>query len=49
MQCSALRHHHTCISAGFRPRSRLHVDRRIDFSAICFGTLLHIGIAKIHI
>jgi hypothetical protein len=28
--------------AGFRPRGRLHVDRRIDFSAICFRTLPHL-------
>ena len=26
--------------AGFRPRGRLYLDRRIDFSAICIGTLL---------
>ena len=35
--------------AGFRPRGRLHLDRRMDFSAICFGTLLHLGGAEIHI
>jgi hypothetical protein len=28
--------------AGFRPGSRIHLDRRIDFSTICFGTLLHL-------
>jgi hypothetical protein len=33
---------------SFRPRGRLHLDRRIDFSAICFGTLLHLA-AEIHI
>jgi hypothetical protein len=26
--------------AGFRPRGRLYLDRWIDFSAICIGTLL---------
>jgi hypothetical protein len=25
------------------------LDRRIDFSAICFGTLLHLGGAETHI
>jgi hypothetical protein len=25
------------------------MDRRIDFSAICFGTLLHLGGPEIHI
>ena len=35
--------------ASFRPRGRLHIDRRIDFSAICFGTLPHIVVAEIHI
>jgi hypothetical protein len=28
---------------------RLHLDRRIDFSAICFGKLLHLGVAEVHI
>jgi hypothetical protein len=28
--------------ASFRPGSRIHLDRRIDFSTICFGTLLHL-------
>jgi hypothetical protein len=28
---------------------RLHLDRRIDFSAIGFGRLLHIVAAEIHI
>jgi len=31
-----------------RPRGRLHLDHWIDFSAICFGTPLHIGVARIH-
>ena len=35
--------------ASFRPRGRLHLDRRIDFSAICLGTLLHVVVAEIHI
>jgi hypothetical protein len=35
--------------ASFRPCGCLHLDRRIDFSAICFGALLHLGIAEIHI
>jgi hypothetical protein len=34
--------------ASFGPPGRLHLDRRIDFSAICFGTLLHLGVAEIH-
>jgi hypothetical protein len=35
--------------ASFRPRGRLYVDRRIDFSAICFSMLLHVAVAEIHI
>jgi hypothetical protein len=35
--------------ASFRPCGRLHLDRRIDFSAICFGMLLQLGAAKIQI
>jgi hypothetical protein len=35
--------------ASFRPRRRLHLDRRIDFSAISFGTLSRLGVAEIHI
>jgi hypothetical protein len=35
--------------ASFRPGGRLHLDRRIDFSAICFGTLLHLVVAEMHI
>jgi hypothetical protein len=35
--------------ASFRPRGRLGLDRRIDFSAICFGAVLHLVIAEIHI
>jgi hypothetical protein len=34
--------------AGCRPRGRLHLDRRIDLSTICFGALLHLGAAEIH-
>jgi hypothetical protein len=32
--------------AGFRPRGRLHLDGRIDFSAICFGMQLHVLVAE---
>jgi hypothetical protein len=32
--------------ASVRPPGRLHLDRRIDFSAICFGTLLHVLVAE---
>jgi hypothetical protein len=35
--------------ANFRPCRGLHLDRRIDFSAVCFGTLLHLIVAEIHI
>jgi hypothetical protein len=35
--------------ASFRPRGRLHLDRRIDFAAICVGQVLHLAIAEIHI
>jgi hypothetical protein len=35
--------------AGCRPPGRLHLDRRINFSAICFGALLPVGVAEIHI
>jgi hypothetical protein len=35
--------------AGARPRGRLHLDQRIEFSAICCGTLLQLGVAEIHI
>ncbi|HEY6685972.1 MAG TPA: hypothetical protein VI094_07160 [Propionibacteriaceae bacterium] len=35
--------------AGFRPPGRLHLDRWIDFSAICVSTLLHVIVAEIHI
>jgi hypothetical protein len=35
--------------ASLRPYGRLHLDRRIDFSAICCGTLLHLMVAEIHI
>jgi hypothetical protein len=35
--------------ASIRPGSRVYLDRWVDCSAICFGTLLHVGVAKIHI
>jgi hypothetical protein len=35
--------------ASFRPRGHLDLDRWIDFSAVCFGTLLHLVVAEIHI
>jgi hypothetical protein len=35
--------------ACFRPGGRRHLDRRIDFSTIPFGTLLHVGVAEIQI
>jgi hypothetical protein len=35
--------------ASLRPRGRLHFDRRIDLSAIGFGTLLHVVVAEVHI
>jgi hypothetical protein len=31
------------------PGGSLHLDRRIDFSAICFGDLLQVIGAEIHI
>jgi len=31
------------------PYSRIHLDRRIDFSTICFGKVLHLVDAEIHI
>jgi hypothetical protein len=34
---------------SWRLPGRLHLDRRIDLSAIRFGTLPHLGIAEIHI
>jgi hypothetical protein len=33
-------------AASTRPRGCLHLDRRIDFSAICFGMLLHLVVAE---
>jgi hypothetical protein len=33
---------------SFQPRGGLHLDRRIDLSAICFGALLHVVVAEIH-
>jgi hypothetical protein len=35
--------------ASLRPRSRLHLDRRIDLSAIRFGTLPQLIVAEIHV
>jgi hypothetical protein len=35
--------------ASFRPRGRLDLDRRIDFSAICLSKLLHVVVAEIEI
>jgi hypothetical protein len=35
--------------ASCRPRGSLHPDRGIDFSAICFGTLLDLIVGEIHI
>ncbi len=35
--------------ASFRPRSGLHLDRRIDFAAIGFSMLLQVVVAEIHI
>jgi hypothetical protein len=35
--------------ASFRPHGRTHLERRIDFSAICFGMLLHLVVAEIHV
>jgi hypothetical protein len=35
--------------ASARPRGRLHLDLRINFSAIPFGTLPQLGGAEIHI
>jgi hypothetical protein len=35
--------------ASWRPRGRLHLDRWIDFSAICFSMLVHVIVAEIHI
>jgi len=35
--------------ASSRPRGRLDWDRCIDFSAICFGTLLDLIVGEIHI
>jgi hypothetical protein len=35
--------------ASVRPPGRLHLDRRIDFSAICLGMLLHVVVAEIEV
>jgi hypothetical protein len=35
--------------ASARPRGRLHLDRWIDFSAICFSMLVDVIVAQIHI
>jgi hypothetical protein len=32
-----------------RPDGRLHLDRRIHFSAVCLCTLPQVGVAEIHI
>jgi hypothetical protein len=34
---------------SLRPGGRLYLDRRIDFSAICFGKLVHLAVAEIHV
>jgi hypothetical protein len=34
--------------ASVRPRGGLDLDRRIDFTAISLGKLLHVGVAGIH-
>jgi len=34
--------------SGERPRGYIHLDRRVDFPAICFGAPLHLVIAEIH-
>jgi hypothetical protein len=39
--------HPPIVLASLRPRGHLHLNRRIDFSAICFGTRLHIVVASI--
>jgi hypothetical protein len=35
--------------ASVRPHGRLHLDRWIDFSAICFGDLLQVIVAEIYL
>jgi hypothetical protein len=41
---------HPTNRAGRRsPCGRLNLDRWVDFSAICFGMLLHRVVAEIHI
>jgi hypothetical protein len=35
--------------ASVRPHRDLHLDRRINFSAICCGMLLQVGVTEIHI
>jgi hypothetical protein len=35
--------------ASCRPGGRVHLHRRIGFSAICFGTVLYVAVAVIHI
>jgi hypothetical protein len=35
--------------ASLQPRGHLDLDRRIDFSAISFGKVLHVVVAEIHI
>jgi hypothetical protein len=34
---------------SFRPRCHLHLDRRIDYSAIYIGDVLQVIVAEIHI
>jgi hypothetical protein len=34
--------------AGSRPHGRLHLDRRIDFSAICVSDLLEVTVPEIY-
>jgi hypothetical protein len=35
--------------AGLRPRGRLDLDRWVDYASICFGKLLQVVVAEIHI
>jgi hypothetical protein len=35
--------------ASLGPRGRVHLDRRIDFVAICHSKLVHVIVAEIHI
>jgi hypothetical protein len=40
---------HPPIELASRPRSRLDLGRRFDFSVISFGKMLHVVVAEIHI